>query len=101
MSMVDSIARRLTDAYGTCKACGQRIRVTADESHLTTDVVLTARCHGTVERYSISGVSLLARDPEKTFAPVVAWFKNLFAADCNPDVMELLRYNRGEVPSTP
>ena len=78
--------------YGTCAACGDRIRV--EDEHGVLYLGLVARCHGSTERHVIDELALQSHRPESVFKPIHVWMKNLFAADCNPDVRELLRYNR-------
>jgi hypothetical protein len=100
-SAAGNLVRKLFDVGDrlTCKACGRRIEARSEESMLTGEIIMTARCHGAVERFAFTLSSLRGPDYAKPLTPFVAWVDNLFAADCNPDVMELLRYNRGEVPS--
>jgi hypothetical protein len=79
----------------TCKACGARVDVDSHMSDSSREMVITAKCHGATAEFRFDP-SKMSGMPRDSFA---TWAENLFAADCNPDVMELLRYNRAGWPS--
>lgn len=96
-STVRAVVQSLVQDHGRCKACGSQIQIRTSDD-IVGGITLTARCHGSTERRTLD---VFTMHPQDALKPVVPWLKNLFAADCNPDVRELLLYNRGEVPSSP
>lgn len=100
-STVRHVVEALAQRHGTCRACGARIEVYVG-AEAPGGFRYVASCHGSTEGIVLTEDDFRrSYDGSKAFERLAAWLRGLFTADCNPDVMELLRYNRGEVPSTP
>lgn len=52
----------------------------------------TASCHGSTETVEIDLNEIVSQEVHAN--RIGEWLRHLFTPDCQPDVMELLRYNR-------
>jgi hypothetical protein len=88
------VVRGLEGIYGWCAACDRAVLVELFNDPLADDVMFRARCHGGTEMVAIDARDVRAALVPADIPKLVTWARRLFPADGNPDVRELLRYNR-------
>ena len=79
-----------------CPACGDLPVISEHREAFDRSVKLTANCHGSTERLTVSEAAIRSGD---VVSPIGRWMTGLFKSDAIPDVKELLAYNRGRLPT--
>jgi len=93
---VPGVATLATGLLGfmTCPACGGDIKFSTTATVNGWQSRFVAQCHGSTETLVLNEEIALSGDPYAWERAVRVWRAGLFMADCQPDVMELLRANR-------